>query len=309
MSSVLSGNLSGYPTRPELAAIREYIRVRGENPFITGVKEAVQDQVEARIDILTDGQVREIVPLIASSVPGLSTNGEITVENKLGLPRAPVLVGDFSVAAALCGDKGRVKASLPGPYSFARSLRVGPKSSYSSNSDADLLFDVVSILRYEIEALRREKARMIQIVDNSDDIHDWDLFLELFLTLFRRVKIPICHLTGDISKTFIGVLDSTATTISFDVVAFPQNRSITRYKEEIGAHEKLASIGCVDASTSRLESIDVVEGRVNPFVKALGYEAVWISPSDTLSGLSRSGALGKLQQLELVKQRYATRLL
>ncbi|MGZ4912037.1 MAG: hypothetical protein ACXVI3_01365 [Halobacteriota archaeon] len=306
---MLSGNLSGYPTRPALAAIQEYIRVKGENPFITGVKRAVKDQVAAKIDVITDGQVREIVPLIASSVPGINTNGEITVENKLGLPQAPVLAGDFSLAVALSGDRAQVKASLPGPFSFARRLRVSPKSSYSSNSDANLLFDVASILRYEIEALRGTKARLIQIIEDSDEIYDWDLFLELLVILFRRVKIPICHLTGDISKTFIRVLDSTATTISFDVVAFPQNRSIARHKEEISVHEKLTSIGCVDASTSRQESIDVVEGRVNPFVTALGYEAVWISPSDTLSGLSRSSAFDKLKLLELVKRQYATKSL
>ncbi len=306
---MLSANLSGYPTRPDLKTIREYIRAGGENPFTRGVKRAVQDQIAAKVDVITDGQVREIAPLIALSVPGITTNGEMRIENRLDLPRAPVVVEDFSTAAKECGDRAQVKASLPGPISFASSCRVDPKSSYSSNKDTDLLFDIASVLRYEIVALRGANARLIQIVENSDEIHDWDLFLELLLILFKRVKTPICHLVGDISEVFKGLLEGAATAISFDLVAFPQNRSIVSYKEEVLVHEKLVSLGCLDASTSKQESIDVIERRVNPFVEAFGYEAVWISPSETLTMLSSSSAFSKLKQLELVKRRYAVKSL
>lgn len=309
MLSVLSVNLSGYPTRPDLKAIREYIRTGGENPFTKGVKRAVQDQIAAKVDIVTDGQVREIVPLIALSVPGMTTDGEIRIENRLGLPRAPVVVEDFSIAAKECDDRAQVKASLPGPISLVSSCLVDPKSSYSSNKDTDLLFDVASVLRYEIDALRGANARFIQIIENSDEIHDWDVFLELLLVLFKRVKTPVCHLVGDISEAFIRLLEGAATTISFDVVAFPQNRSVVRYNEEFSVHEKLASLGCVDASTSKQESIDIIEKRVHPFVDAFGYEAVWISPSETLAGLAPSSAFSKLEQLGLVKQRYASKSL
>ncbi|MGZ4931789.1 MAG: hypothetical protein ACXV46_03295 [Halobacteriota archaeon] len=306
---MLSANLSGYPTRPDLQAIREYMRTGGENPFTKGVKRAVQDQIAAKVDIITDGQVREIVPLIALSVPGITTNDEIRIENRLGLPRAPVVVEDFSIAAKECGNRAQVKASLPGPISFASSCLVDPKSSYRSNKDPDLLFDVASVLRYEIDALRGANARFIQVTENSDEIHDWDLFLELLQILFRRVKTPVCHLVGDISKAFIRLLEGAATAISFDLVAFPQNRNITSYKEAFLVHEKFVSLGCVDASTSKQESIDVIERRANPFVEAFGYEAVWISPSDTLARLSSSSAFSKLKQLELVKRRYASKAL
>ncbi len=306
---MLSANLSGYPTRPNLTAIREYIRTGGENPFTTGVKRAVQDQLAAKVDIITDGQIREIVPLFALCVPGMTTNNEIKIENTLGRPRAAVTVQDFSTAARECGDRAQVKASLPGPITFASSCLVDPKSSYSSNKDTNLLFDIASVLKHEIHALRGANARFIQIVENSDEIHDWDLFLELLLILFKRVKAPICHFVGDISTSFIRLLEGTATTISFDLVAFPQNRNVVNYKEEFLVHDKIASLGCVDASTSKQELVDVIEKRVDPFVEAFGYEAVWLSPNESLARLSQSNAFSKLTQLELIKRRYASKSL
>ncbi len=309
MCSVLSANLSGYPTRPDLEAIRRYVRTGGQNPFAKGVQRAVQEQIEAKLDLITDGEVREIIPLIALSVPGITTNGEVRIENKLGLPRAPVVVEDFTIAAKECGDRAHVKASLPGPLSFANSCVIDPKSAYRSNKDINLLFDVASILKSEIDALRLARGHFIQIVENSDHIYDWDLFLELLEILFKRVKAPICHLVGNINNAFLQMLNSAATTISFDLVAFPKNSSVTSYKEDFLVHEKLVSLGCVDAATSNQESIDVIERRVHPFVEAFGYEAVWISPSESLTGLSRSVAFSKLKQLEPVKRRLTSRFI
>ncbi|HEX7515468.1 MAG TPA: hypothetical protein VF393_07775, partial [archaeon] len=60
---MLTANLSGYPKRPDLESIRKYLDVGGENPFITSVKNAVQGQIKAKIDIVTDGQIRYPIPL------------------------------------------------------------------------------------------------------------------------------------------------------------------------------------------------------------------------------------------------------
>jgi|GEM_PF-234932 len=308
MVRLLSANLSGYPTRPGLEAIEEYIRLGGENPFTTGVKNAVQDQMKAGVDIITDGQVRETTPLIASTVPGMVTDDRIHVENKLGTPRKPTAAEDFSIAVRQCRDVHRVKAILPGPISFAKSCQVNPKSTYSSSLDINLLFDIASILRYEINALKDRNARLIQIIERVDRINDTEVFLELLSVLFKRVKTPICHLVGDVNELFVTLLEGALTVISFDLVAFPQNCNITRFAEDFAAHEKKVSIGCVNASTARQEPISLIDKRVSAFVDAFGDEAIWISPSETLAGLPQSSAFRKLTQLEATKRRVASKL-
>src|SRR5665647_957779 len=303
--NMLTANLSGYPKRPDLESIRKYLDVGGENPFITSVKNAVQGQIKAKI--VTDGQIRYPIPLMASNVPGMTTDGRVCIENKLGAPRTPMMTLDFLTAAAECEDARLVKAVLPGPFSFAKSCELDTKSPYSSRCDVDLLFDIASIIRFEIEALKESKARLIQIVEPVDSIKDIDIFLDLLSFLFKRVKTPICHVEGDVSMAFPQLLDAKISVISFDVVDFPQNREILKFEELFEVHDKIISLGCVDSSVATKESVESIERRVIAFVDAFGYESVWISPNKTLESLSPRTAFHKLEQLVSTKNRIATR--
>jgi 5-methyltetrahydropteroyltriglutamate--homocysteine methyltransferase len=304
---MLSANLSGYPTRPDLKAIREYVRAGGENPFTAGVKKAVQDQLRAGVDIVTDGQVRQVTDLLASNVPGMRMDDHPRIENTVGTPRNTTAELDFITAARECGDVARVKAVLPGPFSFADSCVLDAKAPYRSKHDVNLLFDIASVLRYEIDALRENHASLIQITEPIEIVRDLDVFLDLLSVLFKRVKTPVCHFEGNVSKAFPKLLEAKIAVISFDVVDFTQNNATVKFKELVEVHEKVACVGCVDSSKAQVESIEALQKRVGPFIDAFGQERIWISPSNTLANLPRLAAFDKLRQLEAAKRRIAAR--
>ncbi|HYA32519.1 MAG TPA: hypothetical protein VEG65_00775 [Candidatus Bathyarchaeia archaeon] len=300
---MLSSNLSGYPTRPDLNVIRDYLKKGGEDPFTLAINEAVQDQVRAGVDIITDGQIRRLTSLIASKVTGILMDDSPRITNTISTPRTPSAASDFLTAARECGDTARVKAVLPGPFSFAESCVLDEKAPYRSKYDVDLLFDTASVLRYEIDALRDTHANLIQIVEPIEIVRDLELFQDLLATLFKRVKTPVCHLSGNVSKAFLKLLDAKVTVISFNVVDFTQNNAILEFKDLFEVHEKIACVGCVASSKVQAESTDALEKRVKPFVDAFGAERVWISPSTTLANVPRSVAFDKLRQLEAIKRR------
>ena len=304
---MLSANLSGYPTRPDLKVIREYVRAGGENPFTAGVKKAVQDQLRAGVDIVTDGQVRQVTDLLASNVPGIRMDDHPRIENTVGTPRNTTAELDFITAARECGDAARVKAVLPGPFSFADSCVLDAKAPYRSKHDVNLLFDIASVLRYEIDALRENHASLIQITEPIEIVRDLDVFLDLLSVLFKRVKTPVCHFEGNVSKAFPKLLEAKIAVISFDVVDFTQNNATVKFKELVEVHEKVACVGCVDSSKAQVESIEALQKRVGPFIDAFGQERIWISPSNTLANLPRLAAFDKLRQLEAAKRRIAAR--
>ncbi len=304
---MLSANLSGYPTRPDLKAIREYVRAGGENPFTAAVKKAVQDQLRAGVDIVTDGQVRQVTDLLASNVPGMRMDDHPRIENTVGTPRNTTAELDFITAARECGDAARVKAVLPGPFSFADSCVLDAKAPYRSKHDVNLLFDIASVLRYEINALRENHASLIQITEPIEIVRDLDVFLDLLSVLFKRVKTPVCHFEGNVSKAFPKLLEAKIAVISFDVVDFTQNNATVKFKELVEVHEKVACVGCVNSSKAQLESIEALQKRVGPFIDAFGQERIWISPSNTLANLPRLAAFDKLRQLEAAKRRIAAR--
>jgi 5-methyltetrahydropteroyltriglutamate--homocysteine methyltransferase len=304
---MLSANLSGYPTRPDLKAIREYVRAGGENPFTAAVKKAVQDQLRAGVDIVTDGQVRQVTDLLASNVPGMRMDDHPRIENTVGTPRNTTAELDFITAARECGDAARVKAVLPGPFSFADSCVLDAKAPYRSKHDVNLLFDIASVLRYEIDALRENHASLIQITEPIEIVRDLDVFLDLLSVLFKRVKTPVCHFEGNVSKAFPKLLEAKIAVISFDVVDFTQNNATVKFKELVEVHEKVACVGCVNSSKAQVESIEALQKRVGPFIDAFGQERIWISPSNTLANLPRLAAFDKLRQLEAAKRRIAAR--
>jgi len=135
------------------------------------IKKAVQAQIEAKIDIITDGQIKDLFTLIASNVPGMGPNvpgmepnvprmgpdGHVMIKSKLGVPLRPTVAVDFLVAAK-CSDAQRVKAVLPGPFMFAKNCQISPQSPYRGNFDADLLFDIASVIRFEIDALKEKQG-------------------------------------------------------------------------------------------------------------------------------------------------------
>jgi methionine synthase II (cobalamin-independent) len=229
------------------------------------------------------------------------------IENTVGTPRNTTAELDFITAARECGDAARVKAVLPGPFSFADSCVLDAKAPYRSKHDVNLLFDIASVLRYEINALRENHASLIQITEPIEIVRDLDVFLDLLSVLFKRVKTPVCHFEGNVSKAFPKLLEAKIAVISFDVVDFTQNNATVKFKELVEVHEKVACVGCVNSSKAQLESIEALQQRVGPFIDAFGQERIWISPSNTLANLPRLAAFDKLRQLEAAKRRIAAR--
>lgn len=305
--SMLTTNLSGYPRRPDQTSIRKYLRIGGENPFTTATKKAVQEQIDAGVDVITDGQVRDVLNVIASNVPGMEVEGRPRIENRLAAPRQPTVVQDFVIAAEQRGDARLVKAVLPGPFSFAERCQINPTSLYGSKFDVELVFDIASVLRFEIEALREHKARLIQITEPVESISDFEIFVDLLSVLFKKVKTPICHIEGSVPSAFPILLDSNAAVISFEVVDFPENRNVVEFEELVAVHEKIICVGCASSSPTRKESLESIKNRVTPFVEAFGYERVWISPNRTLANLSFSAAFHTLRQLKSTKEHIAAK--
>ena len=305
---MLATNLSGYPTRPSINMIRNLVKYGGENPFDIAVKEAVKDQIKADMDLVTDGQVRDIIHTFALHVPGMEADDQPLIRSPLSVPNDTSTVYDFAIATKVTNDPRKVKAVLPGPYSFVERCRLDVASGYERKDDIDLLFDVAKIIKYEIDALRNIGARAIQIVESMERITDLEVFIEWLDSIFNKVKIPICHIEGDIGASFLTLLDAKTKVLSFDVINYPKNRTVIKFAEQIDTREKILSLGCVDALTDAIEPLDKIERRISEFVELLDYEAIWVSPNASLSNLNRNIALKKLEALSDLKVKIAEKL-
>lgn len=166
----------------------------GEDEFERAADRAVVDvlhrQIEAGVDIVTDGEQRRdnFYSFVAGKLEGvkLMTLLEMldVIEDKAGFERLlqtldvpaysisnPSCVGHIRRRRSLAGDELRfvrqhtslpVKVALPGPYLLTRAMWVKEVSQGVYPSKEDLGEDVVAVLREEITELRALGADFIQ---------------------------------------------------------------------------------------------------------------------------------------------------
>jgi 5-methyltetrahydropteroyltriglutamate--homocysteine methyltransferase len=155
------------------------------------VIEALDAQVSAGVDLVTDGEQRRdnFYSFVADKLEGvqLMSLAEMldVVEDKAGFRRIletldvpaysirnPTCVGRISRREPLAVDEHRflkqhtdrpIKVPLPGPYLLTRAMWVKEVTRKIYDSKEDLADDVVKVLREEISELAREGVTFVQL--------------------------------------------------------------------------------------------------------------------------------------------------
>ncbi len=146
--------------------------------FEDATRLAIADQVEAGIDIISDGELRrqrfvyEMYERISGierqqrprklGVPGYDMAPKFFASGKVGAPDGLGLVREYEDLARLAPGR-KLKIAFPGPLTFAASILPSPHYGDGGNAAADLMADVIAMLRAEAEALRRTGADFIQL--------------------------------------------------------------------------------------------------------------------------------------------------
>ena len=134
---------------------------------------AVADQIDAGVEILTDGELRRqrfvyemydriegltrVPPGRRLGVPGYDMAPSFVADGTVAAPRGLGLVDDFRALKALA--EGRpTKIALPGPLTFAMAIR--PASGCAAER---LIDDIVALVRAELDALVAAGADFIQL--------------------------------------------------------------------------------------------------------------------------------------------------
>ena len=265
--------------------------------------EVIQDQIDAGIDLVTDGQIRwdDGQTYLARGIKGFTINGliryfdtntyyrhpipEHTLEGQ-----DPITVKDYEFAVAHSARP--VKAVLTGPYTLARLSQLGCYGDLSS-----LVMALTPILNQETLALQKAGAPVIQFDEPAILKHpeDMDLFVQAMEGVTRGVTATTAVYTyfqdvsGIQSKLFqlpvniIG-LDFVVGTANFDLIkGFPT--------------DKMLGCGIVDARNTRLESVEEIVSGIERVSKSVSLDRLYVNPSCGLDYLPRTSARTKLARL------------
>ena len=312
MQTTVVGNYPKIPNRPRPARLRQGINRRDRGEITTEelsrvadevTVEVIQEQIDAGLDIITDGQVRwdDDQTYVMRNLAGveigalqryLDTNTyyrEAEINGALSW-REPILVRDYLFAIE--NSAKPVKAIITGPYTLAA---LSLDKHYASRDQ--LAMALAEELRNEVEALVSAGATMIQVNDpvivfNKDDV---GIFIRALTRMLEGVQAETGVYTwfGSAAGILPALLDLPVDTIGLDFVSGRDNwealKSV-RFDKRLGA-------GIVDGRNTRIESLEQIEESIRRLSESVPPDRIYVNPSCGLEYLPRETAFEKLKRM------------
>ena len=312
MLTTVVGNYPKIPNRPRPARLRQALN-RFDRKEISADElaaiedevtlEVIQEQVEAGLDLVSDGQVRweDDQTHIARRLSGFSINGlqryldtntyfrqpEVVGEVKW---QSPILVKDYRFAAEHSSKP--VKAIVTGPYTLAalsRDEHYGDRRS--------LVLAIAEALHQEVLGLQEAGAPLVQInepliLQQKDDL---PVLAEALNRMLDGVQMETALYTwfGSIEGVYPQLLELPVDAIGIDFVPKPGNWEALRR----APFTKKLGFGIVDGRNTRLETAEEIAEAVKRIGEVCPPERLYVNPSCGLEYLPREAAFEKLKRL------------
>jgi 5-methyltetrahydropteroyltriglutamate--homocysteine methyltransferase len=275
--------------------VGSYPVVRGKglrslmDPLHFAVETAVSDQIEAGIDIISNGQVRgDMISAITSALPGIK--GQSVTGVVQPAPR-PITVADTKYALSRFK---KVKGILTGPTTIAHGLKIATPS-YRNRSE--LILDLAQALAVEAKHLEDAGATILQVDEPilSTGAADLGTARQAVHTLLTVVRIPVClHVCGNLEHVIDDLLRFKVDVFDIECAHNPVNLEVLSEKDLKG---RLVGLGVVDSSDPAIERVEAIAQRIRAGIDAFGPENLLIDPDCGLRMLTRDAAFGKLKAM------------
>jgi 5-methyltetrahydropteroyltriglutamate--homocysteine methyltransferase len=280
---------------------------------------ALQDQIEAGVDIVSDGEMRRVNFIVGfyqhleglETVPAARNMGpphwdtEVAYRavERLAAPRGLGTIDDFRLARQM--TEKPLKATCPGPLTLSLPIRRG--AVYATREA--LIEDLIPIVNAELKGLVEVGADFIQIDEpyhgmRADDSRSW---LEVFNAVVEgvRAKIALHVCFGNLNSKpfatprsyahlFPHVLEAQCDQL---VLEFANREMADLDLWQRYPNDKELGVGVIDVKAFRAESASVVAARIRRALDVAGPEKLVINPDCGFWETPRWIARQKLQAM------------
>ncbi|MBT8507097.1 methionine synthase [Methanomicrobiaceae archaeon CYW5] len=259
------------------------------NPLAGAQETAVSDQIHAGIDIISDGQVGgDMISLIADYLPGVKGQEII---GKIQPSQRPITLQGVKYALS---RHPKVKGIITGPSTIAHGLKIRTPI-YRDRTEAVL--DIGEALATEARSLASAGVTILQIDEPilSTGAADLHAARQAIGTITSVVRTPTCmHVCGDLTAVIDDLLTFPVDILDFEFSNNPQNHDLFSEKDLKG---KKIGYGVVDSASTGVESVAVIQSRIEKGIDIFGPEALFIDPDCGLRMHSRETAYKKLENM------------
>ena len=259
------------------------------DPLAGAVETAVTDQMNAGIDIISDGQVRgDMIGAFTSKLPGIR---EQDVIGKIQPASGAITVADTKYARS---KFPKVKGIITGPTTLAHGLHI---STPMYRNKEELALELAAALVVEARALEASGVALLQIDEPilSTGIADLAVAKQAVELIGSAVRIPICmHVCGNLGNVLDEILKFNVNVLDFEFSKNPGNLDILSRRDLEG---KMLGFGCVDSSSEEVETVQEIKRRIQKGVELFDPKILLIDPDCGMRMRSRESAFWKLKNM------------
>ena len=268
------------------------------------IKAAVQDQLEAGIDIISDGQTRkDMLSYYADHIQGFKIeDGRSYIVGKIKPPESTPITQDLMLAKDVAGSKAEVKAVVTGPVTMVFFSELTPSAPYNGFRDQTLYSDISEALAIEGELIQKAGIENIQFDEPSFSIGAPMAIAKKSLeTTVEDLKgVKSLHVCGNLKRSFSQIVEING----IDVLSFAFKDNVSNFdtvdKRLLQDNSKKLGVGCLSSSQSAIEDVELIKDVVKRALDTYGQDNLaWIHPDCGLRTLERAAAKSKLKNMVL----------
>ena len=283
------------------------------DPFKESIKHAVFSQLDAGVDIVSDGQVRgDMVSSFSKYIPGFKIkDGNTYIVSKIVRPIGEISVKDLLYAKKLVREyyngnvpegKG-VKGIITGPSTIIHSSRI----SYFYKEKDDAIIDLAHSLKSEVNAIeRRVKPVYIQVDEPflSTGMVNMKVAREAIDILHDGLSIPLAmHVCGTLEGAYKDLAKFNVDILDFEFAGNNVNLGILEKNIDLFKGKKIG-FGCIDSSKNEVDSKDKTEELISKGIDIVGKDDIILDPDCGLRRAPMDVAFEKLKLMNDIKNQY-----
>lgn len=282
--------------------------------FKQAIESCVLAQLDAGVDIISDGQVRDdMVSIFTNYIPGMKIeDGNTMIVSKIRRPTQEISIKDLQYAKKVMSNyyNGKipegcgVKGIITGPNTIVHSSRI--LSFYKSKEDA--IIDLAHSLKYEVDAIAKKvKPVYIQIDEPflSTGMVDMKTAREAIGILHDGLDVPLgMHVCGILSDTFSEISKFNVEILDFEFAGNNVNLGVLEKNASLISDKKIG-FGCVDSSVNEVDDKNDVDNLVKKAVEIVGKDNLLLDPDCGLRRAPKDVAFQKLKLMNDIKDKYS----
>lgn len=284
------------------------------DPFKQSIKDSVIAQLDAGVDIISDGQVRgDMVSIFTEFIPGMKiVDGNTEIVSKIRKPTQEISIKDLQYAKKVMKDyyNGKipegcgVKGIITGPNTIVHSSRI--QGFYKNKEDA--IIDLSHSLKFEVDAIAKKVEPVYIQIDEpflSTGMVDMKTAREAIDILHDGLDVTLAmHVCGILKDAFSDISRFNVEILDFEFAGNNVNLDVLEKNYSLVSGKKIG-FGCVDSSVNTVDDKSDVDELVQKAIEIVGRDNLLLDPDCGLRRAPKDVAFDKLKLMNQIKDKYS----